>query len=260
MSTQKAVLTLGIIWTFAAFGEELGYRGYLLTRAADLGNRSKVAYVISMLGVPVLFGFGHYYKGPSGVRQHVLGADARNPLSVVGPKPLGHHPCSWIERYLRGRARVHGLGELERGIMTSKTPAWALIGKVIAVCVAGGGVALLYRLGLADIGGVLVLSAIIVSAITFARSGALSAAWLQHRDRNRVIQLGHLELAKAFACGGLGIDLVRGLGFGLSHRIVPMTPVTWTIILSVAVVSAMGAGLFLVRWFAAYLTLRRRRS
>jgi membrane protease YdiL (CAAX protease family) len=67
MTIQKALLTLGIVWTFAAFGEELGYRGYLLTRAADLGSRSQVAYVIAMVCVAVLFGFGHYYKGPAGV-------------------------------------------------------------------------------------------------------------------------------------------------------------------------------------------------
>lgn len=29
---------LGIIWTYAAFGEEIGYRGYLLNRVADLGG------------------------------------------------------------------------------------------------------------------------------------------------------------------------------------------------------------------------------
>jgi uncharacterized protein len=67
MSAKKALLSLGIVWTFAAFGEELGYRGYLLTRAADLGNRSQVAYVIAMVCVAVLSGFGHYYKGPAGV-------------------------------------------------------------------------------------------------------------------------------------------------------------------------------------------------
>ena len=67
MSAKKALLSLGIIWTFAAFGEELGYRGYLLTRAADLGNRSAATYVIAMVCVAVLFGFGHYYKGPAGV-------------------------------------------------------------------------------------------------------------------------------------------------------------------------------------------------
>jgi hypothetical protein len=143
--------------------------------------------------------------------------------------------------------------------MTLKAPAWGMIGKVIAVCIAGGGIALLYRLGLADIGGVLILSAIIVSMITFVRSGSLSAAWLQRGDRQLIVRLGHLQLAKAFACAGLGIDFVRGLGLGVSHGIVPRSPVTGAIVLSVAVVSAMGSGLFLVRWFAAYLTLRRRR-
>ena len=56
-----------LIWTFAAFGEEIGYRGYLLTRAADVGGRSKAAYWIAVLVVAVLFGYGHYYKGPSGI-------------------------------------------------------------------------------------------------------------------------------------------------------------------------------------------------
>ncbi|PYV74828.1 MAG: hypothetical protein DMG96_19140 [Acidobacteria bacterium] len=55
------------VWTFAAFGEEIGYRGYLITRAADVGNRSKPAYWIAVLLVSVLFGYGHYYKGPSGI-------------------------------------------------------------------------------------------------------------------------------------------------------------------------------------------------
>jgi uncharacterized protein len=67
MSAGKALMSLGVVWTFAAFGEELGYRGYLLTRAADLGDRSRIAYVIAMVCVAVLFGFGHYYKGPAGV-------------------------------------------------------------------------------------------------------------------------------------------------------------------------------------------------
>ncbi|ABF43420.1 Abortive infection protein [Candidatus Koribacter versatilis Ellin345] len=66
--TWKESLTfLGIVWTFAAFGEEFSYRGYLLNRAADLGNRSKLSYVLAMIYVAVLFGFGHWYKGPAGV-------------------------------------------------------------------------------------------------------------------------------------------------------------------------------------------------
>lgn len=64
LSVLKA---LGITWTFAAFGEEIGYRRYLLGRAADLGNRSAPAYWIALLCVSVLFGIGHYYQGPAGI-------------------------------------------------------------------------------------------------------------------------------------------------------------------------------------------------
>jgi hypothetical protein len=62
-----ALRWLLLVWTFAAFGEEIGYRGYLVNRAADVGKRSKVAYWVAVLLVSVLFGYGHYYKGPSGI-------------------------------------------------------------------------------------------------------------------------------------------------------------------------------------------------
>jgi uncharacterized protein len=62
-----ALTTLLIIWTFAAFGEELAYRGYLLTRGMDIFGRSNSASLAAMVLVAVLFGFGHYYKGFAGV-------------------------------------------------------------------------------------------------------------------------------------------------------------------------------------------------
>ena len=62
-----ALVALLLVWTFAAFGEEIAYRGYLLTRAADIGRRSTVAYWIVIVLVSILFGYGHYYKGASGV-------------------------------------------------------------------------------------------------------------------------------------------------------------------------------------------------
>jgi membrane protease YdiL (CAAX protease family) len=62
-----ALRWLLIVWTFAAFGEEISYRGYLVTRAADAGARSKTAYWVGVLVVSVLFGYGHYYKGPAGM-------------------------------------------------------------------------------------------------------------------------------------------------------------------------------------------------
>ena len=64
---SQALTNLLIVWTFAAFGEELSYRGYLLARGAEVLGRSNLAYWAAMIVVSVLFGFGHYYKGPSGV-------------------------------------------------------------------------------------------------------------------------------------------------------------------------------------------------
>jgi uncharacterized protein len=64
---KAALVGLLLVWTFAAFGEEIVYRGYLLARAADLGRRSTAAYWIGMVFVSILFGYGHYYKGPAGV-------------------------------------------------------------------------------------------------------------------------------------------------------------------------------------------------
>lgn len=62
-----ALQWLGIVWIFAAFGEETAYRGYLLTRAADLGKRTRAAYWIAVVLVAVLFGIGHYWNGPAGM-------------------------------------------------------------------------------------------------------------------------------------------------------------------------------------------------
>ena len=62
-----ALIAFLLVWTFAAFGEEIAYRGYLLTRAADIGTRSVAAYWIGVVLVSILFGYGHYYKGASGV-------------------------------------------------------------------------------------------------------------------------------------------------------------------------------------------------
>ena len=62
-----AALALLVVWSFAAFGEEIAYRGYLLTRAADIGRGSVAAYWIGIVLVSILFGYGHYYKGTSGV-------------------------------------------------------------------------------------------------------------------------------------------------------------------------------------------------
>jgi len=47
-------------WTLAAFGEELAHRGYVMNRLADLGHRSRPAWLVSLLLTSVLFGWGHH--------------------------------------------------------------------------------------------------------------------------------------------------------------------------------------------------------
>ena len=64
---KLALLGLLIVWTFAAFGEEIAYRGYLLTRAAEIGRQTTAAYWVGIIFISVLFGYGHYYKGPAGI-------------------------------------------------------------------------------------------------------------------------------------------------------------------------------------------------
>ncbi len=54
------------VWSWAAFGEELTYRGYVLNRAADLGKRP-FSWAASLLFVATLFGFGHSYQGLAGM-------------------------------------------------------------------------------------------------------------------------------------------------------------------------------------------------
>jgi membrane protease YdiL (CAAX protease family) len=60
---KLALLALLVIWTLAAFGEEMVFRGYVFGRIADLTG-TKVAAVLL---TTILFGFGHYYQGWAGV-------------------------------------------------------------------------------------------------------------------------------------------------------------------------------------------------
>ena len=56
-----------ISWTFAAFIEEMIYRGYLMHRIADLFNRNKTGWVVGLILSNFIFGFGHMYQGMSGM-------------------------------------------------------------------------------------------------------------------------------------------------------------------------------------------------
>ena len=66
-NVKLLLLYFVLVWTIAAFGEELTYRGYLLNRTADLGGGGAVSWVAGLIFVTVLFGFGHSYQGLAGM-------------------------------------------------------------------------------------------------------------------------------------------------------------------------------------------------
>jgi membrane protease YdiL (CAAX protease family) len=66
-NVKLAALYFVLVWSWAAFGEELTYRGYVLNRVADLGGRTKSGWAVALLVVVVLFGYGHSYQGVAGM-------------------------------------------------------------------------------------------------------------------------------------------------------------------------------------------------
>lgn len=59
---------LGIVWTAAAFGEEMLFRGFLITRCEALFAGAPLAKVLAVLLPALVFGLGHfYYQGLRGL-------------------------------------------------------------------------------------------------------------------------------------------------------------------------------------------------
>ena len=63
----RAALLLLFVWSLAAFGEELVWRGYLLNRVLGLLRRCRAQYSISLVIASALFGLAHFHQGTSGV-------------------------------------------------------------------------------------------------------------------------------------------------------------------------------------------------
>jgi membrane protease YdiL (CAAX protease family) len=58
-------------WTFAAFGEEMVWRGYLMNRVAGLISR-RGAWTASLILVNTVFGLAHAYQGATGVLDEAI--------------------------------------------------------------------------------------------------------------------------------------------------------------------------------------------
>ena len=63
---------LALNWTLAAFGEEIAFRGYLMSRGAELLGGSRGAWLVALGASSVYFGIGHGYQGSVGLVQEAL--------------------------------------------------------------------------------------------------------------------------------------------------------------------------------------------
>jgi membrane protease YdiL (CAAX protease family) len=61
------LLLLPLTWLFAAFGEEVFFRGYLMTRFAQFMGEGRLAWTIALIAQAAIFGAAHSYQGPAGM-------------------------------------------------------------------------------------------------------------------------------------------------------------------------------------------------
>lgn len=61
---------LVIVWVLAEFGEEMFFRGYLVTRLQEAPPSSTLATIAKVVIPAVIFGFGHYHY--QGIRGFVM--------------------------------------------------------------------------------------------------------------------------------------------------------------------------------------------
>ncbi len=66
---KLTLLGLLAVWVVAAVGEELVWRGYLMTRLAGVFGNSRASWVVSLLLVSAAFGFAHANQGLPGMIQ-----------------------------------------------------------------------------------------------------------------------------------------------------------------------------------------------
>lgn len=81
-------LYLALSWVLAAFGEEVCFRGFLMKRIALLFGGSQWAWVISLVGASVLFGWGHTEQGVSGWVQEGISGFLLGALFLISRRNL----------------------------------------------------------------------------------------------------------------------------------------------------------------------------
>jgi membrane protease YdiL (CAAX protease family) len=65
--SYSLAITLLLVWTVVAFGEEMVFRGFALNRLEEIFGPGRRAAVLAVATQAILFGLGHVYLGARGV-------------------------------------------------------------------------------------------------------------------------------------------------------------------------------------------------
>jgi len=98
-NVKYTLAALGLVWTVAAFGEEMVWRGYVMNRVADLGQRTRGAWIASLITVNLAFGLAHTYQGITGVIENALDG------AILAWMYLGARRNLWVP------VIAHGVGD-----------------------------------------------------------------------------------------------------------------------------------------------------
>jgi hypothetical protein len=119
-------------------------------------------------------------------------------------------------------------------------------------------IVLLYALGFPNVGAGLTLSGVLLIVISYVRSGQLSPSWLHMQDSISIIRSTNAELAKAFICAAVGTDIVVAMLIGIRRGVIPETLIQAVLLAAVGLISAIGTGLFLLRFLGGLISVSRR--
>lgn len=63
------LLSLAAVYVVSSFGEEVLYRGFLITRLAEIGKQGRAAWWLATMANAVIFGLAHFGWGIVGMVQ-----------------------------------------------------------------------------------------------------------------------------------------------------------------------------------------------
>lgn len=102
-NSTQLLIYFGLIWTLAAFGEEIAYRGFIVTRLSQLFGSKQASLIVAVIFSSLIFGIGHYYKGPAGMIDSGISGLTFGFLYILSGRNL------WLSIFAHGFTDTFGL-------------------------------------------------------------------------------------------------------------------------------------------------------